>query len=150
MFVKSEWVRRGLFHFIVGRTKSYLYCFVCECVRERNLDWTCCVSFKSGVVSLSLFFYVAPTNIPKPPSLSQALHKPSSCGRNPVTMARATPSWQPQEQGFKEIYDLLEQQILHSSFADKAQIWQHLQHYSHLPDFNNYLAFIFSHAVVAL
>ncbi|KAG4974227.1 hypothetical protein JHK87_031048 [Glycine soja] len=64
-------------------------------------------------------------------------------------MARATPSWQPQEQGFKEIYDLLEQQILHSSFADKAQIWQHLQHYSHLPDFNNYLAFIFSHAVMS-
>ncbi|XP_061337439.1 transportin-1 isoform X2 [Gastrolobium bilobum] len=60
--------------------------------------------------------------------------------------ATATPSWQPQEQGFKEICGLLEQQISHSSSADKSQIWQHLQHYSHLPDFNNYLAFIFSRA----
>ncbi|KAG5128638.1 hypothetical protein JHK82_029473 [Glycine max] len=61
-------------------------------------------------------------------------------------MAAPTPSWQPQEQGFKEICGLLEQQISHSSSADKAQIWQHLQRYSHLPDFNNYLAFIFSRA----
>ncbi|KAG4918631.1 hypothetical protein JHK85_056912 [Glycine max] len=60
--------------------------------------------------------------------------------------AATTPSWQPQEQGFKEICGLLEQQISHSSSADKAQIWQHLQRYSHLPDFNNYLAFIFSRA----
>ena len=57
-----------------------------------------------------------------------------------------TPAWQPQEQGFKEICGLLEQQISHSSSADKAQIWQHLQRYSLLPDFNNYLAFIFSRA----
>ncbi|XP_020966627.1 transportin-1 isoform X3 [Arachis ipaensis] len=63
----------------------------------------------------------------------------------PVAMA-ATATWQPQEQGFKEICGLLEQQISHSSSADKAQIWQHLQHYSQFPDFNNYLAFIFSRA----
>ncbi|KOM36413.1 hypothetical protein LR48_Vigan02g256300 [Vigna angularis] len=63
-----------------------------------------------------------------------------------MAAAAATPSWQPQEQGFKEICGLLEQQISHSSSADKAQIWQHLQRYSHLPDFNNYLAFIFSRA----
>ncbi|CAL0320622.1 unnamed protein product [Lupinus luteus] len=54
--------------------------------------------------------------------------------------------WQPQEEGFKEICGLLEQQISHLSSADKSQIWNHLQNYSHLPDFNNYLAFIFSRA----
>ncbi|KAK7280593.1 hypothetical protein RJT34_25658 [Clitoria ternatea] len=63
-----------------------------------------------------------------------------------VTTTTTSSSWQPQEQGFKEICGLLEQQISHSSSADKAQIWHHLQHYSHLPDFNNYLAFIFSRA----
>ncbi|KAK3193287.1 hypothetical protein Dsin_024597 [Dipteronia sinensis] len=55
-------------------------------------------------------------------------------------------SWQPQEEGFKEICGLLEQQISSSSTADKSQIWQQLQHYSHFPDFNNYLAFILARA----
>ncbi|KAJ0011130.1 hypothetical protein Pint_34242 [Pistacia integerrima] len=54
----------------------------------------------------------------------------------------APASWQPQEEGFKEICGLLEQQISPSSTADKSQIWQQLQHYSQFPDFNNYLAFI--------
>jgi transportin-1 len=52
--------------------------------------------------------------------------------------AAVTPSWQPQEQGFKEICTLLEQQISHSSSsADKSQIWNQIQQYSNLPDFNN-------------
>ncbi|XP_031260063.1 transportin-1 isoform X2 [Pistacia vera] len=54
----------------------------------------------------------------------------------------APASWQAQEEGFKEICGLLEQQISPSSTADKSQIWQQLQHYSQFPDFNNYLAFI--------
>lgn len=62
--------------------------------------------------------------------------------------ATTTASWQPQEEGFKEICGLLEQQISHSSSADKSQIWQQLQHYSQLPDFNNYLAFILARAEV--
>ncbi|GMY14006.1 transportin-1 [Fagus crenata] len=53
-------------------------------------------------------------------------------------------SWQPKEEGFKEICGLLEQQISHSS--DKSQIWHQLQHYSQFPDFNNYLAFILARA----
>ncbi|OIT30302.1 PREDICTED: transportin-1-like [Nicotiana attenuata] len=53
-------------------------------------------------------------------------------------------TWQPQEEGFKEICGLLEQQM--SPTSDKSQIWQQLQHYSHFPDFNNYLAFIFARA----
>ncbi|KAK4378198.1 hypothetical protein RND71_000060 [Anisodus tanguticus] len=59
-------------------------------------------------------------------------------------MAAATGTWQPQEEGFKEICGLLEQQM--SPTSDKSQIWQQLQHYSHFPDFNNYLAFIFARA----
>ncbi|EOX97585.1 Importin beta-2, putative isoform 2 [Theobroma cacao] len=55
-------------------------------------------------------------------------------------------SWQPQEEGLKEICGLLEQQISPSSSADKSQIWQQLQHYSQFPDFNNYLAFILARA----
>lgn len=55
-------------------------------------------------------------------------------------------SWQPQEEGFREICGLLEQQISHSS--DKSQIWHQLQHYSQFPDFNNYLAFILARAEV--
>ncbi|KAL4609820.1 hypothetical protein ACB092_08G008400 [Castanea dentata] len=55
-----------------------------------------------------------------------------------------TASWQPQEEGFREICGLLEQQISHSS--DKSQIWHQLQHYSQFPDFNNYLAFILARA----
>lgn len=58
----------------------------------------------------------------------------------------ATASWQPQEQGFKEICGLLEQQM--SPTSDKSQIWQQLQHYSQFPDFNNYLAFILARAEV--
>ncbi|KAJ7967125.1 transportin 1 [Quillaja saponaria] len=54
----------------------------------------------------------------------------------------ANASWQPQEEGIQEICRLLEQQISHSSSADNSQIWKQLQHYSQLPDFNNYLAFI--------
>lgn len=57
-------------------------------------------------------------------------------------------SWQPQEQGLKEICGLLEQQISPSSSADKSQIWQQLQHYSQFPDFNNYLVFILARAEV--
>ncbi|TMX00812.1 hypothetical protein EJD97_000122 [Solanum chilense] len=56
----------------------------------------------------------------------------------------ASGTWQPQEQGFKEICGLLEQQM--SPTSDNSQIWQQLQHYSQFPDFNNYLAFIFAHA----
>lgn len=62
-------------------------------------------------------------------------------------MAASAP-WSPQEEGFKEICGLLEQQISHSSSADKSQIWQQLQHYSQLPDFNNYLVFILARAEV--
>lgn len=58
----------------------------------------------------------------------------------------ASGTWQPQEQGFKEICGLLEQQM--SPTSDNCQIWQQLQHYSQFPDFNNYLAFIFAHAEV--
>ncbi|KAF7810758.1 transportin-1 isoform X1 [Senna tora] len=57
----------------------------------------------------------------------------------------ANAPWNPQEEGFKEICGLLEQQISPSS-ADKSQIWQKLQHYSQLPDFNNYLVFILARA----
>lgn len=63
-------------------------------------------------------------------------------------MAAPASSWQPQEEGFKEICGLVEQQISPSS--DKSQIWQQLQHYSHFPDFNNYLAFILARAEVLL
>ncbi|XAR72677.1 hypothetical protein NMG60_11019397 [Bertholletia excelsa] len=61
-----------------------------------------------------------------------------------MAAAAATSSWQPQEEGFKEICGLLEQQI--SPTSDKSQIWQQLQHYSQHPDFNNYLAFILARA----
>ncbi|KAL9391252.1 hypothetical protein Peur_015172 [Populus x canadensis] len=60
--------------------------------------------------------------------------------------APAAAAWQPQEEGFKEICGLLEHQISPTSTADKSQIWQQLQHFSQFPDFNNYLAFIFSRA----
>ncbi|CAK9134566.1 unnamed protein product [Ilex paraguariensis] len=53
-------------------------------------------------------------------------------------------TWLPQEEGFKEICGLLEQQM--SPTTDKSQIWQQLQHYSQFPDFNNYLAFILARA----
>ncbi|KAM7258081.1 hypothetical protein ACFE04_013822 [Oxalis oulophora] len=55
-------------------------------------------------------------------------------------------TWHPKEEGMREICGLLEQQISPSSTLDKSQIWQQLQHYSHFPDFNNYLAFIFARA----
>lgn len=58
--------------------------------------------------------------------------------------AAAVGQWQPQEEGFREICGLLEQQI--SPASDKSQIWNQLQHYSQFPDFNNYLAFILSRA----
>ncbi|KAL8543780.1 hypothetical protein ACS0TY_004364 [Phlomoides rotata] len=54
-------------------------------------------------------------------------------------------TWQPQEDGLREICGLLEQQMAPSS-EDKSVIWQRLQHYSQFPDFNNYLAFIFARA----
>lgn len=64
-------------------------------------------------------------------------------------MAASTAPWQPQEEGFREICGLLEQQISHSSSStDKSQIWQQLQQYSQFPDFNNYLAFILARAEV--
>ncbi|XP_070052918.1 transportin-1-like isoform X2 [Nicotiana tomentosiformis] len=59
--------------------------------------------------------------------------------------ATASSTWQPQEEGFKEICGLLEQQMSPAT-SDKSQIWQQLQHYSHFPDFNNYLTFIFARA----
>ncbi|KAH0892180.1 hypothetical protein HID58_054609 [Brassica napus] len=55
----------------------------------------------------------------------------------------ATAVWQPREDGLSEICVLLEQQISPSSAAvDKSQIWKQLQHFSQIPDFNNYLVFI--------
>ncbi|KAK9676388.1 hypothetical protein RND81_11G073800 [Saponaria officinalis] len=63
-------------------------------------------------------------------------------------MAASSPSWQPQEQGVTAICGLLEQQISPVSTSEKSQIWQQLQHYSQFPDFNNYLAFILTHAQV--
>ncbi|CAH9125944.1 unnamed protein product [Cuscuta epithymum] len=53
-------------------------------------------------------------------------------------------TWQPVEEGFKEICGLLEQQM--SPTSDNGQIWKKLQDYSLIPDFNNYLAFIFARA----
>ncbi|WZY84587.1 hypothetical protein YC2023_030971 [Brassica napus] len=51
--------------------------------------------------------------------------------------------WQPREDGLSEICALLEQQISPSSAAvDKSQIWKQLEHFSQIPDFNNYLVFI--------
>ncbi|XP_038692602.1 transportin-1-like isoform X1 [Tripterygium wilfordii] len=58
----------------------------------------------------------------------------------------ASASWQPQEEGFREICALLEHQISPTSAADKSQIWQKLENFSHFPDFNNYLAFILARA----
>ncbi|PPR97555.1 hypothetical protein GOBAR_AA23125 [Gossypium barbadense] len=60
--------------------------------------------------------------------------------------AAGSASWQPQEEGLKEICGLLEQQISPYSSADKSKIWQQLQHYSQFPDFNNYLVFILARA----
>ncbi|KAL0329731.1 UNVERIFIED_CONTAM: Transportin-1 [Sesamum radiatum] len=54
-------------------------------------------------------------------------------------------TWQPQEDGLREICGLLEQQMAPTS-DDKSMIWQRLQHYSQFPDFNNYLAFILARA----
>ncbi|KAL0408368.1 UNVERIFIED_CONTAM: Transportin-1, partial [Sesamum radiatum] len=54
-------------------------------------------------------------------------------------------TWQPQEEGLREICGLLEQQMAPTS-DDKSMIWQRLQQYSQFPDFNNYLAFIFAQA----
>ncbi|KNA13109.1 hypothetical protein SOVF_119770 [Spinacia oleracea] len=65
-----------------------------------------------------------------------------------TTLTANGSSWQPQEQGIKEICGLLEQQISPVSTSDKTQIWQQLQHYSQFPDFNNYLSFILSHAEI--
>ncbi|XP_078163255.1 transportin 1 isoform X1 [Carex rostrata] len=59
-------------------------------------------------------------------------------------MAAAADTWQPQEQGLREICVLLEQQITPGS--DQARIWQQLQHFSQFPDFNNYLIFILARA----
>ncbi|XP_065006014.1 transportin-1 isoform X2 [Musa acuminata AAA Group] len=53
--------------------------------------------------------------------------------------------WQPREEGLREICGLLEQQI--SPNGDQARIWQQLQQYNRLADFNNYLVFILAHAV---
>ncbi|KAL0788844.1 hypothetical protein Bca101_005090 [Brassica carinata] len=58
-------------------------------------------------------------------------------------MAATAVVWQPREDGLSEICALLEQQISPSSAAvDKSQIWKQLQHFSQIPDFNNYLVFI--------
>ncbi|OWM80947.1 transportin-1-like isoform X2 [Punica granatum] len=52
--------------------------------------------------------------------------------------------WQPKEEGLREICGLLRQHIRPTS--DQSRILQQLQHYSQFPDFNNYLAFIFTSA----
>ncbi|WOL18764.1 transportin-1 [Canna indica] len=52
--------------------------------------------------------------------------------------------WQPREDGLREICALLEQQI--SPNCDQQRIWQKLQQYNQLPDFNNYLVFILARA----
>ncbi|RZC67153.1 hypothetical protein C5167_010847 [Papaver somniferum] len=55
-----------------------------------------------------------------------------------------TMMWQPQEDGVREICSLLQKQISPNS----PLIWcrQQLQHFSQLPDFNNYLAYIIARA----
>uniref|UniRef100_M4F875 Transportin-1 n=1 Tax=Brassica campestris TaxID=3711 RepID=M4F875_BRACM len=58
----------------------------------------------------------------------------------------ATTAWQPLNDGLTEICTLLEQQISPSSAVDKSQIWKQLQHFSQIPDFNNYLVFILARA----
>ncbi|CAL9040249.1 transportin-1-like isoform X2 [Musa acuminata AAA Group] len=58
--------------------------------------------------------------------------------------AEATALWQPRDEGLREICGLLEQHI--SPNSDQSRIWQQLQHYNQLPDFNNYLVFILAHA----
>ena len=64
-------------------------------------------------------------------------------------MAATAVVWQPREDGLSEICALLEQQISPSSAAvDKSQIWKQLQHFSQIPDFNNYLVFILVRAQV--
>lgn len=63
-----------------------------------------------------------------------------------MAAATAAALWQPREDGLREICGLLEQQISPSS--DQARIWQQLQQYNQLPDFNNYLVFILAHAEV--
>ena len=60
----------------------------------------------------------------------------------------ATTVWQPLNDGLTEICTLLEQQISPSSVVDKSQIWKQLQHFSQIPDFNNYLVFILVRAEV--
>jgi hypothetical protein len=60
----------------------------------------------------------------------------------------ATAVWQPQQEGLKEICDLLEQYRLPT--VDQSRIWQQHQRCSQLPDFNNYLAFILCRAEVLL
>ncbi|RWW16752.1 hypothetical protein GW17_00019343 [Ensete ventricosum] len=62
--------------------------------------------------------------------------------------AEATALWQPREEGLREICGLLEPHI--SPNSDQSRIWQQLQHYNQLPDFNNYLVFILAHAEVFL
>lgn len=52
-------------------------------------------------------------------------------------------TWQPQQEGLREICGLFERNT--SSNSDKAVIWQQLQHYSQFPDFNNYLCYILVH-----
>ncbi|KAF9600199.1 hypothetical protein IFM89_005023 [Coptis chinensis] len=59
-------------------------------------------------------------------------------------MSSVSSTWQPKEEGLREICGLLEQNI--SPNSDKSRIWQQLQHYSHFPDFNNYLSFILARA----
>ena len=54
--------------------------------------------------------------------------------------------WNPQEQGLKEICSLLQEHRPPSS--DQARIFQKLQQFTLLPDFNNYLAFILCHGEV--
>lgn len=56
----------------------------------------------------------------------------------------ASPVWQPQEEGLREICVLLQEHRAPS--ADQTRVFQQLQRFSQLPDFNNYLAFILCRA----
>ncbi|KAH7437698.1 hypothetical protein KP509_05G084500, partial [Ceratopteris richardii] len=52
----------------------------------------------------------------------------------------ASPVWQPQEEGLRGICVLLQEHRAPS--ADQTRVFQQLQQFSQLPDFNNYLAYI--------
>jgi hypothetical protein len=57
-------------------------------------------------------------------------------------------TWNPQEQGLREICLLLQEHRAPSS--DQARIFLHLQQLTRLPDFSNYLAFILCRGEVSV